>query len=328
MKIILPFILFFSISFFYTADQFHLCAQENNITETLIDNDSAIKENNGELNEINNAFKFYQQQDWIKAKEEFEKIIEKKPESYRANLILGNIYSFLGEYDKSITQFKKCSQIHKNKYHPYFNMGLVYLEQKKYKEALDCFNKTDEIIPDDYRVIFKIGEVYFFQGDYKNAMQYFQKTYLINNQYHKNIFRLAETYHKLNMFEEESQLYKRLIDEKPTFTAYYMLGLSRYSAGDHNGEIEAYKKALEFKFDKDIIYNLGVSYYETGKLQEALAEFVKIAYENGQPNANALYYMAIIYINQGDFSKAWETHEKLRDISAEKADEIYNLLKK
>lgn len=330
MKFILSFVLCFFIVFFHNANQFCLRAQsdENGFHDKLIDNDSTQPDNDSELRDIMHAYKYYQERNWEKAKEEFEKLVSTNPSSYRAHLILGNIYSFLDHYDKSISQYQTCIRLEKKRYHPYFNLGLVYMDMKNYAQAIKYFEITDSIIPDDFRVIFKIGESYFEMGEYEKALQYFKKTELINNQYHKNLLRMAEAYRKLNRFEEESQVYRNLIAQKPTFTAYYMLGLSRYSLKDHQGEIEAYKKALEYKFDKGVVYNLGVAYYEIGKLEEALNELSKIAFSDGQANADAIYYMAIIYINQGDLSKAWEMHDKLSTLSVEKADEIYEILKK
>jgi tetratricopeptide (TPR) repeat protein len=57
----------------------------------------------------------------------------------------GNVYTFLGRYDKAIHDFSKAIQIDPTYAMAYYNRGITYFLKKEYDNAWDDITKVQEL---------------------------------------------------------------------------------------------------------------------------------------------------------------------------------------
>ncbi len=110
---------------------------------------------------------------------------------------LALIYSYLGEYEKSINYYNKAIRIYKT-FHPnmqilhiagtYNNIAWVYLKQGNYEKSLELFKKSYKlrinILGEKHHEIannlLNISEVYYQKKNYKKALEFIQRSIIAN----------------------------------------------------------------------------------------------------------------------------------------------------
>jgi len=273
------------------------------------------------------AFYLYKQNKLDSAETQLLELVSARPDHYRAHLLLGNIFSRKDIADKAVFHYTRCIELNPDLAQAYVNLGLHYSKQDKLYKALEYLKEADRLDPYNFLTLFLIGDIYFRLGAYERAIKYFLDVRELNSTNVKNLLRLAECYQLKKEFEKEADIYKTILTFKKMVILYYRLGLAMNALGDTQGEINAYKEALELNPNEpDIIFNLGLAYYDTHQDELALQEFIKLT-QPDHTDPDALYYMAKIYIDQGNKYKAWELYERLKTIDPEQADEIYNDIK-
>ena len=105
-----------------------------------------------------------------------------------------------------------------------------------------------------------------------------------------------------------------------------MLGTCHNMKGEHHRATEYFKKAEKFAFeDRDeLLYNIGISFIQTGAYGEALSYLKKALSENPE-HEPVLYDLAFCYEKLGDDAKAIEYYNKYLDIDSFSESAWYNL---
>jgi tetratricopeptide (TPR) repeat protein len=188
---------------------------------------------------------------------------------------IGNVYDYLGDYDKALEYHNKALEIRKEvlvENHPdtagsYNNIGDVYANLGKYDKALKYHNKALEIFkdvlgenhPKTANSYNNIGIVYNNLGDYDKALEYYIKALEIK---------------------------KTVLGENHPATAgsYNNIGVIYDELGDYDKALEYYIKALKIKEfvlgenhpkTASSYNNIGVVYYELGDYDKALEYYIK-----------------------------------------------------
>ena len=82
----------------------------------------------------------------------------------------GDVYYWLGEYERSNKDFFKCVKLEPNYYFAYMGLGRNCAEIDLYDKAIYYFNKAIELGPDDYSSGYSFrAECYFKLGNYRRA---------------------------------------------------------------------------------------------------------------------------------------------------------------
>ncbi|MFX1411320.1 MAG: tetratricopeptide repeat protein [Promethearchaeota archaeon] len=85
--------------------------------------------------------------EYKKAKEIFKRIIEIKPNNYRAHYNLGIAYFNLGKLEKAKKAYEVALKIKPEYKHCYYNMGLIYETIGDFEHALLQYEKALKIDP-------------------------------------------------------------------------------------------------------------------------------------------------------------------------------------
>lgn len=89
------------------------------------------------------------------ALEKLEKIINDKKNNYLAYINIGYIYHIMGDYDKSIENYKISLQ-KKITASAYFNIGLSYLKLNNISKSKEFFIKCLDLNPSHHKALVQI----------------------------------------------------------------------------------------------------------------------------------------------------------------------------
>ncbi|XP_046855153.1 nephrocystin-3-like [Xenia sp. Carnegie-2017] len=246
---------------------------------------------------------------------------------------LGNLYDYMGKYDKAKSYHEKALEIEKQSLGPCHvnvagslnNLGLVYSKIGNYDKAIEFYEKALEIKkqslgPNHVNVAWSLnnlGTVFCKTGNYDKAREFYEKALEIKKQ------SLG-----LNHFDVAGSLFgPNHVDVASSFND---LGNVYSNIGIYNKAIELNKKALEIQKQSlrpnhvDIavsLNNLGLVYYKTGNYDKAIElnkKALEIQKQSLGPNhvdvAMSLNNLGMVFAKTGSYDKAREFYEKALEI--------------
>lgn len=118
----------------------------------------------------------YSIQDWIGARDAFEKVVAKDPAYAEAVHNLGSVHERLGQFDKAQSQYKKAIQLRSAYPLAHFHLGRLYANQRKFPEAIAELEKSLEPMSDETPAYtYALGATYARAGRFDRARQWLEK---------------------------------------------------------------------------------------------------------------------------------------------------------
>ncbi|KAF5418233.1 MAG: Photosystem I assembly protein Ycf3 [Candidatus Methanophagaceae archaeon] len=147
-----------------------------------------------------NSYLFKQEFD--KAIDEFNIVIERKPNLGMVYYIRGDIYLKKGVFDKAIDDYNKVIELNPNDATAYHDRGLAYKEKGEFDKAVEDFNRAIDLINPKFAwwVYHNLGLVYVNKEEFDKAIEYFTKAIEIKTDYAEAYYNRGETYAKRNDF--------------------------------------------------------------------------------------------------------------------------------
>jgi Flp pilus assembly protein TadD len=102
----------------------------------------------------------------------FERLIKQAPDSARAHIELGLIYSTLGRGEEAVALMKKAIEIKPTYAEAYNSLAAVYDQLGRKEEALAMFQKAIEVDPKYPRAYNNLAIFYFYQQNFPLAIEY------------------------------------------------------------------------------------------------------------------------------------------------------------
>ncbi len=136
------------------------------------------------------------EEDYLKAQNYFQKVVDMYPDSAAAIWSLGMAYYYNDEYDKALECYKKSTELIPNLPKGYEFMSVMYYQKKEFKKALEYLELAkkygattkNDIYFAEYEHI-----VYYKNGFYEKTMQSIKKAQTYGK-YFKNSESLKKTY--------------------------------------------------------------------------------------------------------------------------------------
>ena len=202
-----------------------------------------------------------------KAKQALLKILDKNSNSYKAHLMLAQVYENEGGMRKAIDEYVQAIDLNKKDYASYYKVAKLLNGLDKKEEASEMLynllNKKPEIT--DASIL--LGEILIENEMYKEAV---------------NVYQDALKYDQVN------------------YDLYYNLGIAYTMLNDFQNAKTCYEKAAEIN---SLIYNAKYSLAEIAliykDLEEAERRFLE-AIEDEELSADSYYELAKIYLIKGD----------------------------
>jgi Flp pilus assembly protein TadD len=147
------------------------------------------------LTQFNLGVQFYQQQNYSKAIQSYQKVIQLDPTYVEAYNNLGITYQELGDFDKAFEAYQKSVEINPQYEKGYNNLGILYYLQGQNEEAFEAFKNALVINPNSIESHINLGVLYKKQGQLNRAIESYQNALEINpllKEVHYNIALLYE----------------------------------------------------------------------------------------------------------------------------------------
>lgn len=214
--------------------------------------------------EISQGLVAYNANNFSDAANHFQNAVKANPEDTDANVLLGDCYVKLKQYqnaENSLKSYLKVSS--KGKARVGIILAKIYLDQQRYPEGIAELKNVVEAEPKNFDALQNLGVAYFQTKDYKNAANYWEKAIKIH---------------------------------KDTQTLKF-LGFSYYNLGNFSDAIDNYKKSIKVESSKPVneqnlealgetYYNLAIAYSDNSLFDDA-AEAFKQAFKINPKDSNA-----------------------------------------
>jgi len=266
---------------------------------------------NEAIEELTNLADRYEQQNkFLKAASNYEKIVEMEPEKIEAHKQLIDLYEKLKDQDKS-----------------YFEKVLVanlLVDKNEMEKAQERYEECLKIRNNDNEVRRKLVDIYLKRQNLKRALE------------ESKI--LSQAYHKERKYGEAIKLHNELIDHDPRnlllrekLSEFYVMsdqlekGLNQLilvaeelsSRDEWDGAIKAYKKALTIdNKNSNLHYRIGEIFLNQKKNNtEARFEFAKV-YELDSTHRKAMENLVRLYLREDKPGEAIKVLKSLKELDS------------
>ncbi|MDR0829278.1 MAG: tetratricopeptide repeat protein [Prevotellaceae bacterium] len=224
--------------------------------------------------------KFYDEQDYDKAIDCFQKAIELNPYYAEAYKRLGNVYFDIQDYDKVIEYNKKAITLKPDYEAAYFNTGLAYRNKQDYDKSIEYFQKVIELNPDDANAYLNIGDAYFQKQDDDKTIEFWQKAIDLsphNPNNDKMYFAIGCLYLDGQKFEEAVENFDKAVAINIDYKdAWYFRGIALMQDEKLDDAIKSFDHALIIDpEDKDCLFNKALAMSEVARCEDAIGSFDK-----------------------------------------------------
>ena len=262
----------------------------------------------------------------------YQKAIELKPEYTIAKIDFAYINGYQKKYDEAIRILKLLETI-PNYYDVHLGLAWVYEQVGKFDEALSEHQKCIAIRPEwadkSYNAI---GKMYFDQKkDYLQAKKYYQKAIKIRekeNIYYDNMIdALDRLDDKESLKEKEDVLIKQFSKNPKNDLVANKLGVLFYNTGKIKEAIPYYQKAIVINPDNNVYYeNLGLAYEGIKNVQKAEEYYLEaLRHKEESETCNRLGILYFKRNQNNDTDKAIEYYQRAIGLDRENAVLYENL---
>jgi len=163
------------------------------------------------LNYFNSGVTFYNQKEYSKAIQAYQKVIELDPTYVEAYNNLGIIYQMMGDVERAFGTYQKATEINPRYEKGYNNLGILLLLKGRYEEALEAFQKALAINPNNIESHINLGILFMKKGQSDEAIESYQKALAIDPLHRETHYNIALLYEQLENFELAISHYQQFI---------------------------------------------------------------------------------------------------------------------
>jgi tetratricopeptide (TPR) repeat protein len=163
------------------------------------------------LTHFNSGVTFYNQKEFSKAIQAYQKAIELDPSYVEAYNNLGIVYQTMGDAKSAIGAYQKSTEINTRYEKGYNNLGLLFLLEGRYEEALEAFQKTLAINSNHIGTYINLGILFKQKGQWDNAIESYQKALTIDPHHRETHYNMALLYEHLENLELAIDHYQQFI---------------------------------------------------------------------------------------------------------------------
>jgi tetratricopeptide (TPR) repeat protein len=295
-----------------------------------------------------------------------QKAVELNPDYKDAYFYTGNAYKELKEVAKAVEAYENYLNLKpKDPWEGYYRLGLCRLELKQFEEAIAALNEAAKEKPEDIKTNYYLAQAYDQANQYEKAEETYKLLAQISpeeaDRYYKailfmydkagvhekaieaaksiiklkpdstaDIYNLALMYQKNKKYDEAIKTFNEVLAINPADEySYSNIGYILYIQKRYNKSIEAFKKFVELSPDNaDGWFYIGICNMQLKKFDAALEPLKKtIEIRPDYSNGNAIYNLAICYLNLHDNYSAKEMYNKLKAINPGLAQKLSQHIK-
>jgi tetratricopeptide (TPR) repeat protein len=259
-----------------------------------------------------------------------QKAAELNPDYKDAYFYTGNAYKELKELNKAVEAYENYLNLKpENPWEGYYRLGLCRIELKQFDEAATALSGAAKEKPQDIKTNYYLAQAYDQANQYEKAEETYKLLAKLSpeeaDKYYKAILFM---YDKAGKHEKAIEAAKAIIEMKPDSTGdIYNLGLMYQKQKRYDEAIKTFNEVLAINpADEYSHSNIGYIYYLQEKYSKSIAAFKKFL-EIAPDNADGWFYIGICNMQLKKFDAALEPLKKTIDIRPDygSGNAIYNL---
>jgi tetratricopeptide (TPR) repeat protein len=269
---------------------------------------------------------YYKQQQYQKAIEEFEKIVETHSDYEGGFRILGDSYLKIKDYDHAVEAFQNAIRLKKDNYTSHYGLALAYFNTGQYAETISTLEEGESYARSprhQYELYRTRGSAYYNLRDFERAIADLGKAIAVQRGNPKDVLQLGISYYHIGNFSEAERWLRQALALDPGALAAtdYLARLS-YREGIEAIETQDYPRAVELlrdfvdrhPTDGEASFNLGLAQLFADNLSAAEKEFaktIKLMPENWEV-FDRLGYLDEL---QGDYPGSLGNYQRAHDLN-------------
>ncbi len=177
----------------------------------------------------------------------------------------------------------------------------------------DASKQDKEQIEKQLRFFSKEAFTALRNGEYDYSVKMFEKYLEIKDDNPKIYEYLSQVYTKLEKRPEAIGALRKAVELNPNYiTGYFLLGKLYRDIGYYDDSIECFKKYLAKKKDPNVLFELGLTYERTNKLDDAKEIYKSVILV--KPNhAEAHFSLGLLLFRELKFDEALESIQRAID---------------
>ena len=290
-----------------------------------------------------------------------QKAVELNPDHKDAHFYTGNAYKELKEHAKAVEAYENYLNLKpEDPWEGYYRLGLCRIELKQLEEAITALNEAAKEKPQDIKTNYYLAQAYDQANQYEKAEETYKLLAQLSpeeaDKYYKtilfmhdkagnhekaieaarsiielkpdsmgDIYNLGLMYQKIKKYDEAIKTFNEVLAINPADQySHSNIGYIYYIQKKYSKSIAAFKKFLELSPDNaDGWFYIGICNMQLKKYESAIKPLQKtlelrLDYSNG----NAIYNLAIVYLNLKDNYSAKELYNKLTAINPQLAQKL------
>lgn len=160
---------------------------------------------------FNSGVSFYNQREFSKAIQAYQKVIELAPTYVEAYNNLGIIYQMIGNVERAFESYQKSTEINPRYEKGYNNLGILLLLKGSNEEALEAFQKALAINSNNIESHINLGILFKKKGEWEKAIESYRKGLAINPLHKETHYNIALLYEQLENLELAINHYQQFI---------------------------------------------------------------------------------------------------------------------
>jgi tetratricopeptide (TPR) repeat protein len=228
-------------------------------------------------------------------------------------------FFFDGLGKQSINLLKSVYNYYENEFDVNVILGQAYLSLEDYNSSIEYLKKAIDINsqnPDVFVALsFALGKL----KKYDEAIEYSEKALLLDNKHHNALVNLGMLLDDAGYFEKCDSIYEEALKyypDDPTLLNNYAYSLAKRKVNLEKA-LAMSKKSLE----KDSLVDsyldtLGWIYFQMGEIKEA-EKYIKLAIDQGSPSAEILEHMGDVYLQLNNKDEAREFYRMALKLNPE-----------
>jgi tetratricopeptide (TPR) repeat protein len=163
------------------------------------------------LNQFNLGVQFYNQREFSKAIQAYQKVLELDPTYVEAYNNLGIIYQTIGDVDRAFGAYQKSTEINPRYEKGYNNLGILLFLKGRYEEALRSFQTVLAVNPNNIETHINLGILFKKKGEWEKAIESYQKALAMSPFHKETHYNIALLYEQMENLELAISHYQQFI---------------------------------------------------------------------------------------------------------------------
>lgn len=236
---------------------------------------------------------------------------EEAKEEVDALFEIGDLYMYLGEYDRAEEGFRRILQLDDKASGAYY--GLAILNDFKggpMETSADFYKKAIAADPKYDRARYYLGHIYWDMGEEDKAEEQFRICLELDPYDFITYNDLGSMYERRGEYQKAKKFVRKSLDISPDYgRALFNMGVIEKALGNHKSALSYYRESIDVRPRPNIYLNMSAVYIEDRDYENAL-KILREGLEEFPRTVNLHYNAACALVHLNREEEAWEEISK------------------